>query len=101
MHFWLYNNLSNIFKDVLDLFGPSPPAKKKNLQKSASPANKYTKSIISKKLRIAQKKSFKQQMSARSIPIYPANLATSEKNLYMVAWWQTYKLQNIRYEFHR
>ena len=42
-----------------------------------SPAKK-TKSIISQKLKIAQKKSFMQKMSVTSILIYPANLSTFE-----------------------
>ena len=41
-----------------------------------SPAKK--KSIISQKLRIAQKKSFMQILSVRLIPIYPANLTVFE-----------------------
>ena len=34
---------------------------------------------ISQKLRITQKKLFMRKMSVRSIPIYPANLATFEE----------------------
>ena len=41
---------------------------------------KYIKSIISQKLRIAQKMSFMIKVSVRSIPNYAANLATYEEN---------------------
>ena len=40
-----------------------------------------TKSIISRKLSIAQKKSFMKKMSVRSISIYPDNLATFQESL--------------------
>ena len=43
-------------------------------------SSKNTKSIISQKIRIAQKKLFKQKMSARSIPIYRGNLTTFEES---------------------
>ena len=36
--------------------------------------------VMNRKLRIAQENSFKQKMSARSIPIYPANSATCEES---------------------
>ena len=57
-----------------------PPAQNKNFKSLLSPATKNTKLIISQKLRIAQKKSFTQKMSARLIPIYPESLVTFEKN---------------------
>ena len=41
---------------------------------------KLLKVTISQKIRIAQKKSFMEKMSARSIPITPANLATCEES---------------------
>ena len=37
-------------------------------------------SIIPQKIRVAQKKSFRKKMSARTIPIYPRNLATFEES---------------------
>ena len=37
-------------------------------------------SIIPQKIRVAQKKSFRQKISARTIPIYPRNLATFEES---------------------
>ena len=53
---------------------------KKIVQISVKFRKKNTKSIISQKLKIAQKKSFMQKMSARSIPIYSENLTTFEES---------------------
>ena len=57
----------------------SPPPKK--FKFLLSPEGKNTKSVISQKLRIAQKKSFMPKMSVWSIQIFPANLATFKENL--------------------
>jgi len=55
-----------------------PPAQKKMFFKFLlSPAKKYKSDHISK-TKSHKKKSFAQKMSARSIPIYSANLATFE-----------------------
>ena len=58
-----------------------PPTQLKKFFKfMPSHAKNYTKSITSQKLRIAIKKSFMQKRSTRSIPIYPAKLATFEES---------------------
>ena len=53
---------------------------KKILQISAKSSKKNRKSIISEKLTTAQKNSFIQKKSARSIQINPANLTTFEES---------------------
>ena len=64
--------------------GGKAPRQKKNIyffKFLLSPEEKNTKSILSQKIRIAQKKSFEEKkMSVTSIPIFPANLATFEEN---------------------
>ena len=60
--------------------GGEGPAQKNVFNFLPSPAKKKYKTIISEKLKIAKKKSFMQKVSARSIPIYAANLATFEES---------------------
>ena len=48
-----------------------------------------TKSIISEKLRIAQKKTFMQKIIDKSISISPVNLVTFEQQKKVVGEWVT------------